>query len=121
MYQAYVFAKKKYRKELTKKNVLSIERIDFNKNYCKDDCIWIPLNEQAKNTRRVRWFKATRIKTGETIMFRNQSEFARQYKLNGSAINGCLTQPEKRKQHSGWKFCYIVPERPDFERKIIKK
>ena len=33
-------------------NKLTIERIDFNGNYCKDNCKWIPLSEQLKNTSR---------------------------------------------------------------------
>ena len=28
----------------------SIERLDINKNYCKENCIWLPLKEQARNT-----------------------------------------------------------------------
>lgn len=30
----------------------SIERINVNGNYCKENCKWIPLSEQAKNKRR---------------------------------------------------------------------
>jgi len=30
---------------------LSLERIDVNGNYCKENCTWIPKNEQQKNTR----------------------------------------------------------------------
>lgn len=33
-------------------NKLTIERIDFNGNYCKENCKWIPLSEQLKNTSR---------------------------------------------------------------------
>lgn len=52
MYQAYVFAKKKYRKELKiKNNYISIERKDVNGNYYKENCCWIPMNEQYKNKR----------------------------------------------------------------------
>lgn len=32
--------------------VLSIERIDVNGDYCPENCKWIPLCEQPKNTRR---------------------------------------------------------------------
>jgi hypothetical protein len=30
---------------------LTIERIDYNKNYCKENCTWIPRSEQNKNRR----------------------------------------------------------------------
>lgn len=33
-------------------NNLTIERNDFNKDYCPDNCRWIPMSEQAHNTRR---------------------------------------------------------------------
>lgn len=31
---------------------LSIERVNVNGNYCPENCTWIPLSEQGKNTRR---------------------------------------------------------------------
>lgn len=34
---------------------LTIERIDINKNYCKDNCKWIPMSEQKNNTSKSRW------------------------------------------------------------------
>lgn len=30
---------------------LTLERIDVNKNYCPENCTWIPLSDQPKNTR----------------------------------------------------------------------
>ncbi len=35
----------------TFKEGLSIERIDYNGNYCKENCAWITMAEQAKNKR----------------------------------------------------------------------
>lgn len=34
------------------KKGLSIERIDVNGNYCKENCKWIPIGEQNKNRRK---------------------------------------------------------------------
>lgn len=30
----------------------TLERIDVNGDYCKENCVWVPRNEQPKNTRR---------------------------------------------------------------------
>lgn len=106
MYQAYVFAKKKYRKELTKTNSISIERIDNNGNYCKDNCCWIPLNKQAQNKRqdkRMRYFEAISPK-GRKYYSNNQSLFALQHGLNSKNINHCLKN--KNKTHKRWSFRY---------------
>lgn len=34
---------------------LTIERIDYNKDYCPNNCKWIPFNEQSKNKRNNRF------------------------------------------------------------------
>jgi hypothetical protein len=36
---------------------LSIERIDNNKNYCKENCKWIRSEDQAKNRRTTVWIE----------------------------------------------------------------
>jgi hypothetical protein len=47
MYFKYIWAKKKYI------NIkLSIERMNVNGNYCFENCIFIPLRDQWKNTRK---------------------------------------------------------------------
>jgi hypothetical protein len=47
MYFKYIYAKKKYGEFC-----LSIEREDVNGNYCFNNCIFIPLFDQAKNRRK---------------------------------------------------------------------
>lgn len=105
------FALKFYRKEISKKNPLSLERKDVNGNYCKENCIFIPMNLQGKNTRRLKWFKAINTKTKEEIITNNQSEFARNNNLNVSRINLCLNN--KVEQHKDWGFKYIDNTKED--------
>jgi hypothetical protein len=102
MYFKYVFAKKKYKHEKT--SPLSLERVDVNKGYNFKNCIFIPLKEQAGNTRRNIWFEAISPE-GKRYTSKNQSEFAREHGLRQSNINMCLTG--SRKQHKGWKF-YLI-------------
>lgn len=44
MYKSYKEAVKKYPNDL-----ITIERINNNKNYCKENCIWIPFKKQSSN------------------------------------------------------------------------
>ncbi len=48
---------------------LTIERVDVNGNYCSDNCTWIPLSEQAKNTRYLK-----NPKTGEKYIYPGRKE-----------------------------------------------
>jgi hypothetical protein len=48
MYFKYVWAKKKFKDSIYP---LSIERMNVNGNYCFENCIFIPKNEQAFNRR----------------------------------------------------------------------
>lgn len=58
---------------------LSIERKDSNKNYCPDNCKWIPKNEQPKNRRGCQYYTVN----GITLI---QSEWARRIGVNHTAI-----------------------------------
>jgi|SRR6516165_3350545 hypothetical protein len=37
---------------------LTIERIDVNGDYTPDNCTWIPMSQQQRNTRQIRWVTA---------------------------------------------------------------
>jgi hypothetical protein len=41
---------------------LTIERIDIRQNYCPENCKWIPIGEQAKNTSRNKYYEINGIK-----------------------------------------------------------
>lgn len=83
---------------------LSIERKNVNGNYCFQNCIFIPMNEQSLNTRRVKWFKAI-DPTGNVYIGRNHTKFSRDNGLNGECVRKCLHG--NYSQHKGWKFEFI--------------
>jgi hypothetical protein len=109
-----------YNKYLYTLNVLnikrpSIERKDVNGNYCKENCIWIPKNEQSKNRRKKETkTKGNKIKNlyflalspeNKRFLSHNQREFGRKHNLSNSSISLCLNK--KYKQYRGWKFIYL--------------
>lgn len=79
----------------------SIERINVNGSYYKENCCFIELTEQLKNTRRVREFIAISPEGIETKE-KNVAEFSERYSLNSSRVYECLDG--KAKQHKGWTF-----------------
>lgn len=110
MYQSYVFAKKKYRKELKRKNnPITIERINNDGNYCKENCCWIPMSEQHRNRRTKhtnKWFEAISPE-GKKYKSNNQSRFAQQHNLLREGITTCLTGKRyKCGTYKGWVFNY---------------
>lgn len=93
MYELYLKALEKY-------DTPSIERLDYNKDYCKENCTFIELNEQQMNTSRtIRGFAYYNNNEYEFVSLRR---FAHQHNLNYSCcsdvINGRL------KQYKGWTF-----------------
>ena len=64
---------------------LSIERIDYDGNYTPENCKWIPLNEQSKNTRRAHKLTFN----GKTMCL---TDWAKEFKIN----RGTLTSRLKR-------------------------
>ena len=99
MYESYL----EHVKEFGKKDT-TIDRIDVNGNYCKENCRWSTCSEQMCNTRRNKWFKAI-SPNGIEFVSNNQKEFAETHNLNSSLLNSCLNG--RKKTHKGWTFSYI--------------
>ena len=99
MYLKYLYAVKQLKMKKT-----SIERIDSNGNYCKENCCWIPLKLQAKNTSRIKPFDAFDPNGKKYTNIKNQSDFAKIHKLQPTLISQCLLG--KRKHHKQWLFTY---------------
>ena len=83
----------------------SLERINVNGNYCKENCCWVTLKEQAGNRRTNKTFKAI-SPNGDIFLEKNQRKFAEEHNLMPQAINNCLSGLAK--SHKGWKFEYVI-------------
>lgn len=96
MYNSY----KELADVIGKENV-SLERIDVNKGYTSENCMWINKHDQPKNTSRIVTFKATFPDAHEEIC-RNVNQFAREHNLNSSCIHDVLNH--RLNKHKGFKF-----------------
>ena len=99
MYESYLEHVKEYGEKET-----TLDRINPNDNYYKNNCKWSTLSEQNGNTTRNRTFEAI-SPNGVIFYSKNQSEFAREHNLYRKCINDCLLG--KNKTHKGWIFRYI--------------
>lgn len=100
MYDSYIEAIEYYKDP----NSVSIDRIDVNGNYCKNNCRWISISEQKSNTRYNKFFLAISPDKKEFIS-NNQRYFGRCFNLSDKQINACLMQ--KIRTHRGWTFRFI--------------
>lgn len=83
----------------------SLERIDYDKNYCPENCMWIHKRDQPKNSSRVTKFIAI-YPDGHEEICKNVLEFSRKHGMAGTAIQDCLHG--RSKSAKGFKFKPIV-------------
>ena len=82
------------------KNV-SLERIDYNKDYSKDNCIWINKNKQQANTRKNIIFEVT-YPNGDIEIHKNLRGFAIDNNLSYSCVRDVAIG--RLKEYKGYKF-----------------
>lgn len=97
----------------------TIDRINNNGNYHKDNCKWSTRREQFNNTRIKKTqhqFIAYNIKTGECGIYVNQRQFAERRGLTHTRVSDILKG--KLLCHKGWRFVPNTRENRRFLNKI---
>lgn len=81
MYKQYLEAINKY-----PGSIISLERVDVDGDYCKDNCKWIPLEEQKSNMRKTVYFEIE-YPDGTTETCRNIRGYALSHNLNPTCLS----------------------------------
>lgn len=78
----------------------SVERLDNNKNYCKENCVWALKDQQANNTRGCRFItfngKTQSLKRWAKEIGIGNNSLQRRFDLHGWSIEKALTTPRQR-------------------------
>ena len=102
MYESYLDHFDKFGEKNT-----SLDRIDNNSGYNKENCRWATLQEQTDNSRTVKYFKAT-DKDGNVYVGKNVTKFCREHSLASKRIFDLANG--RRKSHKGWTIEYTGSE-----------
>jgi hypothetical protein len=84
MWDSYIEHIKEYGMKQT-----TIDRINNNGNYCKENCRWATLSEQVENRRNQKIFKAISPE-GEVFVSKNQRKFAREHNVPFGCLNSVI-------------------------------
>lgn len=89
---------------------VSIERLDVNGNYCKENCKWILRNNQGDNKEFTRYFMIFRP-DGLIDVGANLARYTREQGLAPSTLYNVLAG--KQKEHKGYKGMFITKSHYD--------
>lgn len=101
MWEYYIEHVKKFGEKQT-----TLDRINVNDDYKKENCKWSTYQEQRINTRNKATYKATNILTGKEYIFNNCAEFCRNHDLKYSQVTDCIGG--RQKTHKGFIFTRLT-------------
>jgi len=102
MFDSYLTHKEEYGEKNT-----TIERIDVNGDYCKENCKWATWKEQHQNTRKNIEFYGIDHNLN-IYKSKYQRGFADRFNLDYKNINACLKK--EKDSHLGWEFNYNIED-----------
>lgn len=93
----------------------TLERIDSNGNYTKENCTWATYQEQSNNTRNLKPFRAENINTGEVFYRKSKRAFCREVGI-GYSVNHAF---KNENSHAyGYKFKHISEE--EYQKELVQ-
>ena len=87
--------------------LISIERVNVNGNYCKENCRWINQLNQGRNKQNTVFFRAI-DPSGKVYVGKCLSHFSIKHHLDPQNMNAVIKG--RRPHHHGWKVVHISKE-----------